>query len=85
MPKKRQARRKLWKVQRAIVLQLLRDDHDRLWTREELRDEIPDISRHMFDLSIELLEDDACIALEADGLCASTSVRHLDELDLIGI
>jgi hypothetical protein len=86
MPKKRQACRTLWKVQRAIVLQLLRDDHDSLWTRGELKDEIPDFSRLVFDNALELLEGDACIVLDGEqGVRASTPVRRLDELELVSI
>ena len=78
--------RKLWMVQRAIVLQLLRDDHDPLWTRKELRNEIPDFSRHVFNVALELLEGDACIVLDGEqGVRASTPVRHLDELELVSI
>jgi hypothetical protein len=86
MPKKRPSRRKLWKVQRAIVLQLLRDDHDSQWTRGELKDEIPDFSQRVFDNALELLEGDACIVLDGDqGVRASTPVRHLDKLELVSI
>jgi len=36
--------RDLWMAQRAVVLQLLRDDDPELWTRPELEAEITDIS-----------------------------------------
>jgi hypothetical protein len=34
---------KLWMAERAIVLQVLRDDHAELWTLEELEREIEDL------------------------------------------
>jgi hypothetical protein len=86
MPKKGPSRRRLWMVQRAIVLQLLRDDHDPLWTRSELKDEIPDFSQRVFDLAMELLEGETCVVLDRKhGVRAATPVRHLDELELIGV
>lgn len=86
MPKKRPARRTLWKVQRAIVLQLLRDDHEPLWTRSELKDEMSDFSRRAFGLALELLEGDECIAfVGSGGVRASICAQHLDELGLIGV
>jgi hypothetical protein len=78
--------RKIWMVQRAIVLQLLRDDHDPLWTRSELMAEIPDFSRHVFNAALGMLESDACVVLDGEqGLRASTPVRHMDELELVSI
>jgi|HubBroStandDraft_6_1064221.scaffolds.fasta_scaffold136316_4 hypothetical protein len=78
--------RKIRIVQRAIVLQLLRDDHDSLWTREELRNEIPDFSRHVFKVAMDMLEGNACFVLDGEqGVRASTPVRCLDELDLVSI
>jgi DNA-binding HxlR family transcriptional regulator len=86
MSKKRPSRRKLWMVQRAIVLQLLRNDHDLLWTRSELKDEIPDFSRRVFDAALERLEDETCVVLDGEqGVKASRSIRHLDELELVSI
>jgi hypothetical protein len=87
MPKKRLSpTRKLRMVQRAIILQLLRDDHDPLWTRKELKAEIPDFSRQVFDAALERLEDEACVVLDGkQGVRASTPVRHLDELELVSI
>jgi hypothetical protein len=77
--------RALWMAQRAIVLQLLRDDHDLLWSRRQLRRRLPDIGRDVFKTALELLEDDGCIALAGDGVRASICAQHLDELGLVGI
>lgn len=73
-------------AQRAIVMQLLRDDHDLLWSRRQLRRQLPDISGRVFKVALELLEDDECIALVgASGVRASICVQHLDELGLVAI
>jgi hypothetical protein len=62
MTRRKMSREKeLWMAQRAIVLQVLRDDHDPLWTRSELRDEIADLRRRAFNLALDLLEGDGCI------------------------
>jgi hypothetical protein len=34
-----------WMVERAIILQLLRDDHDERWMLADLVNEIPDLGR----------------------------------------
>ncbi len=76
----------LRKAQRAIVMQLLRDDHDPLWSRSELREQMPDLNRRVFKTALELLEDDECIALHGRrGVRASICTQHLDELGLVGI
>jgi hypothetical protein len=73
-------------VQCAIMLQLLRDDHDPLWTRSELKAQIPDFSRRVFNRALEHLEDDMCIGLDGKhGVRASTCARHLDQLELVSI
>jgi hypothetical protein len=73
-------------AQRAIILQVLRDDHDRLWTRRELRVEVSDVTRYAFDMALALLEGDLCISFEDRGdVQASICAQHLDELGLISI
>ena len=81
-----QAKPSLWMAQRAIVMQLLRDDHDPLWSRRQLRRQLPDVSGRVFRAALELLEDDGCIALVGgNGVRASICAQHLDELGLVGI
>lgn len=87
MSKKRlSTSRKIWMVQRGIVLQLLRDDHDERWTRSELRAEISDFTRHVFNVSLELLEGNGCVVFDGkQGVRASACARHLDSIELIGV
>jgi hypothetical protein len=70
------------KTQRAIVLQLLRDDHDLQWTQQELRDEI---GTDDLDAALELLRSEGCVVLDGEQVRASTSVCRLDELELLAI
>ena len=72
-------------AQRAIVMQLLRDDHDLLWSRRQLRRELSDVSGRVFRAALEVLEDDGCIVLGSGGVRASICTQHLDELGLLGI
>ena len=73
-------------AQRVIVMQLLRDDHDLLWSRRQLRRQLHDIGGRAFKTALELLEDDGCIALVGgNGLRVSICAQHLDELGLVGI
>jgi hypothetical protein len=81
-----QPNRSLWMTQRAIMLQLLRDDHDPLWTRSELRAHVPDFDSSVFDVALERLDDDTCVVLDDEGAVrASTCARHLDALGLISV
>jgi hypothetical protein len=76
---------KVWIMQRAIVLQLLRDDHDPLWTREELEGEISDFNTRVFTTALERLVAEDCVVLDSKGARATTPLRHLDTLELVGV
>jgi len=88
MTKKKRPSRdlKLWMIQRAIMLQLLRDDHDPLWARGELEAEVSDFGPRLLKVALELLEGDCCIVLDGEeGVRASTCAHRLDELELVSI
>ena len=88
MTKKKRLSRdlKLWMIQRAIMLQLLRDDHDPLWTQAELEAEVSDFGPRLLKVALELLEGDCCIVLDGEeGVRASTCAHRLDELELVSI
>jgi hypothetical protein len=81
-----ECRHELRKAQRAIVMQLLRDDHEPRWTRVELRREIPDFTRYRFDQALDFLEGNQVIERDADrAVRASLCARALDQLGLVGI
>jgi DNA-binding HxlR family transcriptional regulator len=75
----------LWMVERAIVLQLLRDDHDERWTRAELTLEIPDFEPSMLDKALARLDRDGVLHREETSVWASRAARRLDELELVSI
>jgi hypothetical protein len=73
-------------AQRAIVMQLLRDDHGPLWSRGKLRKQMSDFSRYRFDQALDFLEGNQVIARDHErGISASLCARALDELGLVGI
>jgi hypothetical protein len=72
-------------VQRAVVLQLLRDDHERHWTRMELERRLRDIERDVFDGALCNLAATGIVSTENDRVWASDATRRLDELELIGV
>jgi DNA-binding HxlR family transcriptional regulator len=75
----------LWMVERAIVLQILRDDHEERWARAELAQEIPDFEPEVLDEALAHLHRDGVLHREGGTVWASRAARRLDELELISI
>jgi hypothetical protein len=74
------------KVERAIVLQLLRDDHDKQWSRSDLQTRLKDIEPAALAHALERLEQQGVVLMRsADAISASPCARHIDALGLIGI
>ena len=72
-------------VERAVVLQLLRDDHARSWSRAELGRKLADVEQDVLDDAVASLAATGVVRTEDDALWASDAVRCLDELELIGV
>ncbi len=77
--------RSQWMAQRAIVLQLLRDDHPVLWTRPELEAELEDIEQQTVVSALATLSIEGVACFDERAIWASPCVRHLDLLGLISI
>jgi DNA-binding HxlR family transcriptional regulator len=77
--------RDLWVVERAIVLQILRDDHEERWARAELAQEIPDFEPAALEEALTELERDGVLHCEGSSVWASRAARRLDGLELISI
>ena len=73
------------RTQRALVLQLLRDDHDESWPRSDLDAELGDIEDQAIAWSLESLQEAGVIELEGDALSATPAAWRLQELALIGV
>jgi hypothetical protein len=74
-----------WMVERGIVLQVLRDDHAPLWTRDELKKEIPDFRPDEVNGAIDDLAAACVVEADGDRVSASLAARRLDKLELISI
>lgn len=81
------------RLERAIVLQLLRDDHERMWSHAQLAIELEaeleydraEIGRQALEKALRRLERDGVLGLSEHQAWASSAARRLDELELIGV
>jgi hypothetical protein len=72
-----------WMAERAIVLQLLRDDHPILWTRPELEAEMQDIEPLTVVNAVVALGIESVLMFDDEWIWASQCTRHLSSLELI--
>jgi hypothetical protein len=73
------------RVQRTIVAQTLRDDHDRRWPRAELEAELGDTDALAIADALARLESEGVIELDGETVQASDAALHLDWLKMIAI
>ncbi|HEY3759089.1 MAG TPA: hypothetical protein VGL37_04970 [Solirubrobacteraceae bacterium] len=73
-------------AERAIVHQLLREDHCERWTRYELERQLADIDRTTVDHALHRLQRKGVLQLAGGArLQASDCARHLYALNVIGV
>jgi hypothetical protein len=72
-------------AERAIVLQVLRDDRDERWSRAELEREIYDIEPLVIRDALERLRQEGVVHLAGDWVWASRCACHLDMLGMVSI
>jgi len=73
-------------AQRAVVLQVLRDDHDARWSRAELEREIYDIEPLAISDALERLSQEGIVhLLTGELVLASRCALHLDNLGMVSI
>jgi DNA-binding HxlR family transcriptional regulator len=84
-PDRQEPERVMWMVERAIVLQILRDDHEERWPRAELVEEISDFGPAVVEEALGHLERDGVLQRRGDSVWAARPARRLDELELISI
>lgn len=77
--------RNLWAVERAIVLQVLRDDRDAHWSRMALVREISDCEPALIDQALTRLRREGILMSASTRVCAAPATRRLDELELIAL
>jgi hypothetical protein len=72
-------------VERAIVLQVLRDDRDARWSRLALAHEISDFEPVLIELALTRLRREGILATATTSARAASATRRLDELELIAV
>lgn len=77
--------RKLWMAERAIVFQVLRDDHPELWTLAELEREVEDLPAEIVRGAVRRLGGVGVVVLNEEECTASRAARRLDALEVISI
>jgi hypothetical protein len=70
-------------AQRAIVMQLLRDDRPERWSRAELEREVSNIKPLDISDALAQLNAEGVVVLKGEQLQASGCARYLDALELI--
>lgn len=84
-PDRQDPERVVWMAERAVVLQVLRDDHEERWSRAELAEEISDFEPAALEEALGCLERDGVLHRQDDSVWAARAARRLDELELISI
>jgi hypothetical protein len=82
-----QPKRSEWMAQRAVVLQVLRDDHPERWARAELERQLPDFLPEEVQAAVEDLAAEGVLSINDDDetVSASLCARKLDALGLVSI
>jgi len=73
------------RVQRAIVAQTLREDHDKRWSRAALEAELGHDAPITIDDALHRLESEGVIEIAGETVQASRAARHLDALEMIAL
>jgi hypothetical protein len=81
-----QPKRSVWMAQRAIVHQVIRDDHPERWTQAELERELSDLPPGSVRKAIMGLETEGVVeGAQLTVVWASRCLRYLDALGLVSI
>jgi hypothetical protein len=71
------------RVQRLVVLQVLRDDHEERWSGCELADVLAEVEAEALANAIDGLTREGVLCAEGDALWASPALVRVSELELI--
>lgn len=72
------------RLDRAIVLDLLEEDHDERWQRDELAAAVR-VERSVLDCALARLQAAGVAVCDGDEVRASSCARFIDALELISI
>lgn len=73
------------RIERAIILQFLRDDHGDRWSCAELEVEISNVEPLDIRDALARLDQGGIAQISGESVSASRAARRLDELGLIAI
>jgi hypothetical protein len=73
------------RLERAIILQLLREDHEPMWSRGQLMTELQSNRSELVEEALRRLEQEGVLGFSEQAAWASRAARRLDELGLIGV
>lgn len=73
------------RIERAIILQLFRDDHEHRWSCAELEVEISNVEPLDIRDALARLDQGGIAQISGESVSASRAARRLDELGLIAI
>jgi hypothetical protein len=89
MTSSKQQQRPKWsrqqQAERAIVLQVLGDEHSPRWTRSELEAQLDRIDLLTVNDALALLASDGVVVLDGEDVRAAACAQRLDDLGLVGI
>ena len=71
------------RLQRLVVLELLRDDHQGPWSGCELSDELSPVRAETLATAIDRLVKEGVLCGDGDELSPSPALQRLNELELI--
>jgi len=74
-----------WIVERAIILQVLRNDSDERWSRRKLQTEITDVEPRALRDALRRLERHGVLVRCDDDYVASRCAFHMDAVGMISI
>ena len=72
-------------IERAIVLQVLRDDHHERWIRKELKRELRDVKGRSIDKALGGLEEEGVVELDGEYVWPSRCAQYLNALRMVSI
>ncbi len=72
------------RLERAIVLELLSEDHDERRHRDEFAASLR-VDRSTLDAAVERLRDEGVVLLDGEDVLASPCPQRIDALELIGV
>jgi hypothetical protein len=75
----------VWVAERAIMLQVLREEKDPRWTLTELQAEVDDLDPTALGVAFDRLRVEGLLVDCGDGVVASRAAFHLDDLGMVAI